>query len=129
MKYVTKVKKQVESTPIYAPIYKIVALEESYDEVKFNAIDDVVNGVKSNTAVKTLFDAINDVKGEYSDIEGMTLACVVKIANDVYVTNYVKPIGVNSTGYNVELLDNDTKKETGVYVNIYKGAVKFVTFD
>lgn len=129
MKYVTKVKRQVESTPIYAPIYKIDALEEAYDEDKFNAINIVVNGAKSNTTVKTLFDAINDVKAEYNDIEGMTLACIVKIANGVYVTNYVRPIGVNSTGYIVELLDNDTKKETGVYVNIYKGAIKFVTFD
>lgn len=128
MKYVTKVKKQVESTPIFAPIYKIDKLEDEYNEDKFNAIDNVVNGVKSNATVKTLFDAINDVKGEYNDIEGMTLACVVKVANDVYVTNYVKPIGVNSTGYNVELLDNDTKKATGVIVNIYKGAIKFVTF-
>lgn len=128
MKYVTKVKKQIESTPVFAPIHKIDKLEDEYNEDKFNAIDNVVNGVKSNATPKTLFDAINDVKGEYNDIEGMTLACVVKVANDVYVTNYVKPIGVNSTGYNVELLDNDTKEATGVVVNIYKGAIKFVTF-
>ena len=90
MKYVTKVKKQVESTPIYAPIYKIDALEDAYDEDKFNAIDNVVNGVKTDNAIKTLFDAINDVKAEYNDIEGMTLACVVKIANDVYVLSNIK---------------------------------------
>lgn len=112
MKYITKAKFEGTSA-VRAPLYS------SEDAIE------PCNAIKS-TSGNTILSVINSTKFEYTDIEGIVCKATVKINSDgECVSNIVKPIATTSTGYVVEICDDDTKEGIGVYANIYKGAVKF----
>lgn len=111
MKYITKAKFE-GTTEVRAPLFS----DEDATEP--------CNAIKSAKGA-TILSVINSTKFEYTDIEGIICKATVKIGENDYVSNVVKPVATTSTGYVVEICDDDTKEGIGVYANIYKGAIRF----
>lgn len=113
MKYITKSKEPSGRTPVYMPIFD--------DESSIEPLNKIPQ--KNDGSIRGM---IEGSKNEFSDIEGMILLGVVKISENEYLRDLVCPLTTNSTGVVVELIDKDTLEGTNIFVNIYKGAIKFI---
>lgn len=111
MKYITKAKLE-GTTEVRMALY---ATEDGTTPT---------NAIK-NARGNTILSVINSTKCEYTDIQGIICKAVVKVGEDDYVSNIVKPMAMTSTGVVVEICDDDTKEGLGIYANVYKGAIKF----
>lgn len=113
MKYITKSKEPDGRTPVYCPIFE--------DESAIEPLNRIPR--KNDGSIRGM---IEGNRNEFSDIQGMILLAIVKISEDEYLRDLVCPLATNSTGIIVELIDKESLQGTGIFVNIYKGAIKFV---
>lgn len=118
MKYVTKAKEPQGTTEIRMPLY------ESEDS------DRILNAI-TQARPKSILGAITETREGFTDIEGITCLAIVKVGvddegHDEFIQDYVIPKALTSTGVVVEICD-ESKEPLGVYANIYKGAIRFVS--